>query len=147
MLTCWHIELSILGLCHLRNAWLNCLLWSPIRISKFNLQAIILRKVPQIGNQSMARTPAFFAGRLRASPLHSMIKTQNAKSKIVGWHKKFVQFFLIQNVLKNSEIFYHHNHNFFGTKTYAKRPETWDVPDWFRCMCEFQVRQVMSPQI
>ena len=57
---------------------------SPILMSKFNLQAIILRKVPQTGNQSMAGTSAFFAGRLRASPLLSMIKTQYAKSKIVG---------------------------------------------------------------
>ena len=62
---------------------------SPILVSTFNLQATILRKVPQTGNQSMASTPAFFAGCLRTSPLHSMIKTQNVKSKIVGWHKKF----------------------------------------------------------
>ena len=45
-----------------------------------------------------------------------------------------------------SRICYQHNYSVFGTKTYAKLPEIWDVPDWFRCMCEFQVRQVMSPQ-
>ena len=56
---------------------------SPILIWTFILWAIVLRKVPQTGNSSMARTPAFFADCLRASPWHSVTKTQKAKSKIV----------------------------------------------------------------
>ena len=58
-----------------------------------------------------ARTPAFLAHRLRASPLHSMIKTQNAKSKIVNWHAKLVRIFLIQNVFQRfKEICYQHDY-------------------------------------
>ena len=103
--TCWHIELSMLAFSTFEmhgsitlsesNSWMECA--SPILISKFNLQAIVLRKVPQTGNQSMARTPAFFAGKdPRASPLVSMIKTQNAESKIVGWDLKLVRILLTQ---------------------------------------------------
>ena len=55
---------------------------SPILILKFNLQAIILRKVPQTGNHSMARTPAVFAGRLRASPLLSVIKPKMRNARV-----------------------------------------------------------------
>ena len=74
--------------------------------------------------------------------------TQNAKSKIVDirWYKKLVRIFLLQNVIQKKRICCQHNYNVFGAKAHAKRPEIWDVPDWFRCMCEFQVRQMMSPQ-
>ena len=89
----------------------------------------------------MARTPAFFADCLRASPLHSVMKTQKAKSKIAGWHKKFVRIFLIQNVLLA-----------IHTITISSRPRPiqnglkYDIPDWFWCMCEFRLCQVMWPQ-
>ena len=87
-----------------RNAWLNCFRLnlvniecaSPILIWTFILWAIVLRKVPQTGNSSMARTPAFFADCLRASPWHSVTKTQKAKSKIVHWQKKLVIIMFMQ---------------------------------------------------
>ena len=37
-----------------------------------------------------------------------------------------------------------HNYNFFGAN--AAKPLKYDFPDWFWCMCELQLRQVMSPQ-
>ena len=71
--------------------------------------------------------------------------TQNAKSKIMDIRNLY-ESSCYKMSLKKQRICCQHNYNVFGAKAHAKRPEIWDVPDWFRCMCEFQVRQMMSPQ-
>ena len=90
----------------------------------------------------MARPPAFFADCVRASPWHSVMKTQKAKSKIVHWQKKLVTIMFIQCVWEIRRTGHRHNYNFFGAN--AAKPLKYDFPGWFWCMCELQL--AMSSQ-
>ena len=95
----------------------------------------------------MARTPAFFADCLRASPLHSVMKTQKAKSKIVHWHKKLVMIIFPFNVCVCATFGdWPSTQLQFSSGQRLQNGLKYDVPDWFWCMCEFQLRQVMWPQ-
>ena len=62
-------------------------------------------------------------------------KTQNAKSKIVRWHEKFMTIFMqCVCVCELGELF-------------VSKYWIWDVPAWYWCMSEFHLHQVTSPHI
>ena len=139
-----------MGLLHVQKARLDCLLWiqwkklclsnpdSAVQSAGYNSA-----QSPTNWEEIHGKDPSIFDRPSSRLSIALDDKTQTAKSKIVDWHKKFVRIFLIQNVLKDIE-------NLLSTQIQflrdAKRPEIWDVPDLFRCMCEFEVRKVMSLQ-
>ena len=96
MLTCWHVELSVLGLLHVRNARLNCLLCIVNRMffsnSDIEVQSAGYNSAQSPTNWASihGKDPGFLC---RASSRLSIAlddKTQNAKSKIVRWREKLI---------------------------------------------------------
>ena len=121
-----------------RSARFNCLLWiyrTCLSNSDIDIQSV---------GYNSAQSPTNWESIHGEDPsilcqLSSRLSIALDDKKLVGWYKKLVPIFLIQNVQINQRICYQHNYNFFRTKDHAWRPEIWDVPDWFPCMCKFQV--------